>query len=126
MRKPFTATSFLFIGVTALTLLVAQLARSHADTTTPATQHSSSAQVVIENDTFKPATITVDKGQQITFVNRDDDPHTVTAIDGSFDSKGLAGGDSFSYKFTKSGTFNYYCKVHPFMKGTVVVRDVRS
>lgn len=80
------------------------------------------ANVTIDNYTFKPATITVPVGATVTWKNLDDDPHTATADDGSFNSKGLAQGDSFSFRFTKPGTYVYHCTVHPFMKATVVVK----
>lgn len=77
--------------------------------------------VQIADYAFKQPTITVAAGTTITWTNHDDDPHTVTADDKSFDSKGLGNGDAWSHKFTKPGTYTYHCSAHPFMKGTVVV-----
>jgi plastocyanin len=53
----------------------------------------------------------------------DSAPHTVTVSSGpeKFGSPNLQKGDSFSYKFTKPGTYDYYCAVHPDMKGSVTV-----
>ncbi len=82
--------------------------------------------VVIENYAFQEASVSVPPGTTVVWKNLDDDPHTVTATDGAFDSKGLAQGDTFSYRFDKPGTYTYYCKVHPMMKGTVVVKDGQS
>ena len=83
----------------------------------------SSAQVTIDNYAFKAPSITIAPGTVVSWKNLDDDPHTVTATDGSFDSNGLAQGDTFSHKFVKAGTYQYYCKVHPMMRGTVIVKE---
>jgi plastocyanin len=77
--------------------------------------------VLISDYAFKPASMTVQPGTSVTWTNQDDDPHTVTANDGSFDSKGLGQGDSFTQTFAKPGTYPYHCAAHPFMKGTITV-----
>jgi plastocyanin len=80
--------------------------------------------VKIDNYAFLPASITVPVGTTVTWKNLDDDPHTATADDKTFDSKGLAQGDTFSFTFTKPGTYRYHCSVHPFMKATITVRQL--
>jgi plastocyanin len=84
----------------------------------------SPASVQIVNDSFWPATLTVDAGQSVTFTNKDDDAHTITAVDGSFDSRGLDTGGVWHHVFTKPGTYKYFCQLHPFMRGTMVVKTV--
>lgn len=81
--------------------------------------------VRISNYAFKDPSITVARGTTVVWQNSDDDPHTVTAVDGSFDSHGLGNGDTYSHRFDTSGTFQYYCKVHPFMKGVVIVQGAQ-
>jgi len=83
------------------------------------------ASVHIRDDKFVPATITIIAGQKVTFVNDDDDAHTVTADDGSWDSEGLNQGQSWSRAFPKAGKITYHCTVHPFMKATIVVKAVQ-
>jgi plastocyanin len=78
--------------------------------------------VTIDNFTFDPPTLVVAAGSTVTWVNRDDVPHTATSNDKSFDSGPLDTDDRFSRKFEAAGTFPYYCAVHPHMTGTVVVR----
>ena len=78
--------------------------------------------VHIKNDAFEPHTLTISAGQTVTFTNDDDDAHTVTANDGSFDSKGLDTNGVWRHAFTKPGTYPYFCQLHPFMKGTIVVK----
>jgi plastocyanin len=82
--------------------------------------------VHLHNDTFAPKTVTVHVGDTVRWINDDDDAHTVTATDGSFDSKGLDTNASWTHTFTKPGAYKYFCELHPFMKGTVVVKGGRS
>jgi plastocyanin len=79
--------------------------------------------VSISNYTFKPATLTVAPGTTVVWTNQDDDPHTVTADNGSFDSKGLGQSDTYRRTFTKPGRYAYHCAAHPFMKGTIIVTN---
>jgi len=66
--------------------------------------------------------VTIRAGSAVLWTNKDGAPHTVTAKDGSFDSGNLAQGASFSFTFQKAGTYDYFCAIHPSMKGTVVVQ----
>jgi plastocyanin len=83
------------------------------------------ATVHIHDDTFVPATITVRAGDKVTFVNDDDDAHTATADDGSWDSEGLANRERWTHAFGTPGKLAYHCTVHPNMHGTIVVRSAR-
>ncbi len=78
--------------------------------------------VSIENFVFSPATVTVKAGTTITWTNRDQDAHTVTAMPGGpFHSPTLNTGQSYQYTFTTPGRVDYLCTIHPFMTATVVV-----
>ncbi|MGC8634419.1 MAG: cupredoxin domain-containing protein [Candidatus Limnocylindrales bacterium] len=89
-------------------------------TTPPAT--GAQAAVSISNFAFVPATITVKVGTRVTWTNRQTGiQHTVTADNGSFGSGDLSTGSSFSYVFTRAGTYAYHCAIHPFMTGRVIV-----
>jgi plastocyanin len=83
--------------------------------------------VDIVDNSFAPARITVDAGTTITWSSSGQNPHTVTADDGSFDSGTLQNGDSFSSTFGTPGSFAYYCELHggpggTGMSGVVIVR----
>jgi plastocyanin len=71
---------------------------------------------------FNPVTITVPAGSQVTWVNLDDEPHTVASDTGLFRSGGLDTNETFSFKFDKPGTYHYTCSIHPKMVGTVLVQ----
>ncbi|MFL6106298.1 MAG: cupredoxin family copper-binding protein, partial [Marmoricola sp.] len=84
---------------------------------------ASSATVMIKNYAFSPAALTVKVGTTVTWTNMDTAPHTVTVSSGpvKFSSPNLQKGQSFTYTFTKAGTYSYYCAVHPDMTATVTV-----
>ena len=79
--------------------------------------------VAIKNFAFAPAAITVKSGTKVTWTNQDADAHTVTSQNGSgpLNSQPLDTGQSYSYTFTKAGTYSYLCTIHPFMTATVTV-----
>ena len=79
--------------------------------------------VKIDNFSFGPATITIRAGSTVTWTNNDDVPHVVTSDDNKlFKSKPLDTDDHFSFTFTKPGTYNYYCAIHPKMQATIIVQ----
>ncbi len=79
-------------------------------------------QVVIENFSFAPATLTVKTGTKVTWINRDDVPHTVNENDKRFKSGTMDTDDQFSYTFSAPGTFSYFCALHPKMTGQIIVK----
>jgi plastocyanin len=87
-----------------------------------AADQPASAEVKIDNFSFGPASLTVTAGTTVTWTNNDDVPHTVVSDDKLFKSKALDTDDKFSYAFTKPGTYNYFCSVHPKMTAKVVVQ----
>ena len=77
--------------------------------------------VSIDNFVFKPDAITVRAGTTVVWENDDDIAHTVVASEGAFRSQALDTDDKFTFTFTAPGTFDYFCSLHPRMKGQVVV-----
>lgn len=81
--------------------------------------------VTIDDHQYYPSTVTVGQGGQVTWINRDDEPHTVTAVGPGidyFDSGNIPPGGSYSHTFNAPGSFGYYCRIHPYMRGAVMVR----
>jgi len=78
---------------------------------------------------FIPSPVTIDIGATVTWENGDTAAHTATggsATDGPsgvFDSSLIMAGSSFSHTFDTAGTYDYFCMVHPWMAGTVIVED---
>ena len=91
----------------------------------PSGTTSSPTSVTIEleiaNFAFSPETITVAMGTTVTWYNNDSAPHTVTTREPLFNSGRLSRNETFSYVFEQRGTFEYYCSIHPYMAGKVIV-----
>jgi len=79
--------------------------------------------VTIKNFAFAPADLMVKAGTTVTWTNQDSEAHTVTSqgSGGPLQSAPLNTGQSYSYTFTKPGTYAYLCTIHPFMVATVTV-----
>jgi plastocyanin len=117
--------TFWNLGIALAALLLAMVVgRSQTFGSSTLTQGKPAAETVvkIDNFTFTPATITVPVGNTVRWANHDDIPHTVVADDKSFKSKALDTDDAFSFTFTKPGTYNYFCSLHPKMTGKIVVQ----
>ena len=82
------------------------------------------AGVTIDNFSFSPAVLTVQRGTRVVWTNRDDMPHTVVsdAQPPAFRSSGLDTDESFEVLFDRPGNWGYFCALHPRMQGSVVVR----
>ena len=78
--------------------------------------------IEIKDFAFNPQTITVKSGQTITWINRDEEPHTVVSVEKQFKkSSALDTDQSFTITAGTPGTYTYFCSVHPKMTGTIVV-----
>lgn len=114
-------------------------AATAAGAATTAPQPAEGMKVAVKNIAFKPAEVRVLRSTEVTWTNSDAGVvHTVTSgtagtnavpgvsdgeaskADGTFNGE-LPEGGSFSYTFNETGTFDYYCEIHPSMRGTVVV-----
>jgi plastocyanin len=71
---------------------------------------------------FIPATVTVQAGTVVTWVNEDELPHTVTSAEGAFASQALHNNESFLFRFDVPGTYQYFSGFQPQMTGRIVVR----
>jgi plastocyanin len=84
--------------------------------------HQKVVRVSISNFTFQPAKLEVSPGTRIVWTNKDGDPHTVDSTKGVWTSEALDTDSQFARSFKSTGTFPYYCSIHPFMHGTIVVK----
>ncbi len=99
------------VALGGVTLLIG----AHALAATPPT-------IGIKQFKYGPPILSVPVGTTVTWVNHDEEPHTITSATGAFSSTGLANDDTFAQTFTKPGTYQYFCAIHPYMKGTLVVK----
>jgi len=75
---------------------------------------------------YIPSVIAIDFGNQVTWVNEDSAFHSVTSgfygePSELFDSGYLDPFESFTFDFDEKGTYDYFCTLHPWMKGQVIV-----
>lgn len=107
-RKMLTLIGILSVGVFA--------------TSGPTTSWAGdTAKVLIKDFMFTPTSLTVKAGTTVTWVNMDDEPHTVVLSTGLFRSGGIDTNESYSFKFDKPGTYGIVCSIHPRMVATIVV-----
>lgn len=138
------------VGACSLGLMAMSLAPAAASTTVPVQAGGGSADQAVQADLFFPGTITVDVGDSITWADGSGEPHTISfgtppstpggpdlapaggsGYDGSgFASSGLLlpiPGKGYTLTFSKEGTYNYQCLLHPAsMHGSVVVQAAGS
>ena len=69
-------------------------------------------EVWIEYKLFNPSRLMVKAGTTVTFINKANANHTITNINGAFDSGKIISGKSFSHTFNTSGSYSFYCKYH--------------
>ena len=79
-------------------------------------------QIVIQEFMFTPNPLTVKAGATVTWVNMDDEPHTVVSNTALFRLGALDTKESFSFKFAQPGTYHFTCSIHPRMVGIIVVQ----
>ena len=75
---------------------------------------------------YTPESLSINTGDTVKWTNEDSEPHTVTsgkpgASDGKFDSGFFYKGESWSFTFNQSGTYDYWCTIHPWMLGKITV-----
>ncbi len=100
----------------------AKAASDGAQASAAATSSGSSSEVKIDNFAFTPGGVTVKPGTEVTWVNRDDIPHTVDSTQGTFKSPPLDTNDRFTFRFTERGEYPYYCRMHPKMTAKIIVQ----
>lgn len=77
--------------------------------------------VKIDNFTFSPEVLTIERGTRVIFENHDDIPHSVVGVGGKFKSPPLDTDENFSVTFAEPGEIAYFCGLHPHMTGKIVV-----
>jgi FtsP/CotA-like multicopper oxidase with cupredoxin domain len=82
------------------------------------------ALVTMTDNRYTPASLTVPAGTTVAWTNQGANVHTITSLDGLFDSGAVKPGDSFAYTFTRPGTYRYICRQHLLngMVGTITVQ----
>jgi plastocyanin len=111
----------LTLGFATLAILIIMMA-GRSRTFGATMDDKPTTQVKIDNFVFSPNPVTVPVGSTIRWTNQDDIPHNIVSDDKSFKSKALDTDETFTYTFTKPGTYSYFCSIHPKMTGKIVVQ----
>ena len=109
------------IGLGALAMGACGGGGSNDGNAAPERSSTTAPSVDIEDFAYAPDPLRVDAGTTVTFTNRDEFDHTVTAKDKSYDSGTLAEDATFERTFDAPGTYAYFCAIHNSMTGSVVV-----
>ena len=116
---PKNKTVALLCAISCLNLSAFALAGEMKDTNSTSSKQNT---IEIKDFAFNPQTITVKSGQTITWINRDEEPHTVVSVEKQFKkSTALDTDQTFTITTGAPGTYTYFCSVHPKMTGTIVV-----
>ena len=109
----------LLCGITVLNLSLLARANEIKETAVDA---GGKTQIEIKDFHFNPQTLTVKSGEKITWINRDEEPHTVVSVEKQFKkSPPLDTDQEFTIIAGAPGIYTYFCSVHPKMTGTIVV-----
>lgn len=110
----------LLCGISFLNLSLFALGGEMKDTGGPAGKDN---KIEIKDFAFNPKTLTVKSGEKITWINRDEEPHTVVSVEKQFKkSTALDTDQEFTITAGAPGTYTYFCSVHPKMTGTIIVQ----
>jgi plastocyanin len=109
------------IGLLAAGVATAALAAAVVLSVGSGKAATGAATVQIANFAFAPRDLAVTAGTTVVWKNADDSPHRVADSNGAYASAALDTNDSFSHTFAKPGVYSYFCSIHPYMKGKIVV-----
>jgi len=115
----------LLIMATFVVIIAAQDAFAETEVSIP--NEASDISCAEGGTCFLPGEVTIGVGESVTWHNDSGVIHTVTSgnaedgPDGVFDSSIIMSGDTFTHTFTETGQYEYFCSIHPWMTGTVMV-----
>jgi plastocyanin len=120
MRRPWISLTGGALAMAAW--LAAGLPSLRAAGDTVAKAVAKAATIKIDNFAFGPPDLTVAAGTTVTWTNEDGEVHRVNDDHNGFSSAALDTNDSYSHTFTTPGIYHYFCSIHPYMVGKIVVR----
>ena len=122
------------IAALAVVLIAVSAVGENADSQVPkigTVEESGFSQSCVETGCYTPSVLTIKSGTVVTMTNTDTTGvHTFTSgtvdefepkPDGMFNSQVLMSGDAYERKFSQKGTFDYYCMLHTWMTGQIIV-----
>ena len=127
MKKAVYSLFVLFAVFSIIAIAPSAFADHTTATVTNAPGSSVPGCEVTADGCFIPSMVTIDVGGEVIWENNDTAAHTITSgtaaggPDGYFDSSLVIAGSTFSHTFAEAGTYDYFCMVHPWMVGSVMV-----
>jgi plastocyanin len=118
LMQRVTKLGSLVVAVLALAVMLGACSSNSANRTAGSNAAST---ITIHNFMFNPSTLTVKIGATVTVHNTDSTDHTVTALDGAFNTGPIPAGKSATFTVSKAGTFPFHCNIHNYMTGTIQV-----
>ena len=115
----------IFGAIGAATLLAAGLPSLGAPGDAVVDAAAKATTVTIDNFAFAPPALTIAAGTTVTWKNDDGEVHKVQDDHKRFSSAALDTDDSFSHTFATPGVYHYFCSIHPYMVGKIVVKPAR-
>ena len=127
MKMSTLSSLFVLLSVVSMIAIAPSAFADHHEVTITNAPGSSTPGCEDTNSCFIPNPVTVEVGTIVTWDNTDNAAHTASAgtsadgPSGVFDSSLIMAGQSYSYTTDTVGTFDYFCMVHPWMTGTLIV-----
>lgn len=112
--------AILIIILGAITFYFQHLYQNNQPVENSNTQTIGTTKIIIQNFSFNPSAVTINKGETVTWINQDPMPHKISGS--IFGSNALENSQSYSFTFNDTGTFDYICSIHPSMKGEIIVK----
>jgi plastocyanin len=120
------AVALALVAVVAMAAMMAShdgmMGGSRSALPKPTVLDETAVTVDIRDFDYEPRSISIPAGTEVTWTNRDSAPHTATDEDETWDTGTLKKGGAGSVTFDSPGEYPYYCTLHPYMTGLVVVR----
>ena len=127
MKMSTLSSLFVLLSVVSVIAIAPSAFAAHHEVTITNAPGSATPGCEETNNCFIPSVATIEAGGTVTWENTDNAAHTATSgsatdgPDGVFDSSLMMVDGSFSHTFDTAGTYDYFCMVHPWMSGTVIV-----
>jgi plastocyanin len=122
-RAWYGGSVLLMAGVLLIVAYISAPAPKGAPAGQSAGSSSSGTQISISNFMFSPMALTVSPGATISVTNKDSATHTLTAMNGRFDTGDIAQNQTKTFKAPmQAGTYHYICNIHQYMVGSVTVK----
>jgi plastocyanin len=113
--------SFVAVVLIAAICLLHFTPEAGGATRAPTANEPNTYTITIQNFMFSPQKLEVPANAKVTWINKDEEPHTVVEVQNVFASHALDTDETFTYRFAKAGTYTFFCTLHPRMTGTLVV-----